>query len=199
MEDKKLTDDQIITAAKKLNIEPAMIKAFAEVESAGNGFLNDGRPKILFEGHIFYKLLIKYGFNPMQYEKGNEEVLYEKWDKSKYFGGEYEYVRLEKAKKINEEIALMSASWGMFQIMGFNYRLCEYVTINDFVLDMYKNEEKHLQAVMLFLKNRGIIDHLMKKAFSFIALDYNGPRFYENKYHEKLKTAYEKYIYLNNK
>lgn len=48
-------------------------------------------------------------------------VFYPKWDKSKYLGGVHEYKRLELAQEIDEECALKSASWGIGQIMGFNF------------------------------------------------------------------------------
>jgi hypothetical protein len=51
----KLVESDFRAAAKLLKCDVAAIKAVAEVESSGNGFLSDGRVKILFEGHQFYK------------------------------------------------------------------------------------------------------------------------------------------------
>jgi len=48
-----ISENQFSTSAKSLNVEVASIKAVAEVESSGDGFLADGKPKILFEPHIF--------------------------------------------------------------------------------------------------------------------------------------------------
>ena len=47
-----------------------------------------------------------------------------KWTKSHYEGGMGEYERLKKALAIHEKAAACSASWGLFQIMGFNYAAC---------------------------------------------------------------------------
>ena len=44
-----------------------------------------------------------------------------KWTKSHYKGDMGEYERLKKALAIHEKAAACSASWGLFQIMGFNY------------------------------------------------------------------------------
>ena len=60
-----------------------------------------------------------------------------KWDKSKYLGGVHEYKRLELAKEIDEECALKSASWGMFQIMGFNHLYCGCKDVFEFVKKMH--------------------------------------------------------------
>lgn len=53
-----ITESQYVKCAELLNVEPAVIKAVAEVESNGEGFFN-GKPKILFEPHIFWKQLRK--------------------------------------------------------------------------------------------------------------------------------------------
>ncbi|RGQ14718.1 DUF3380 domain-containing protein [Bacteroides cellulosilyticus] len=41
-----------------------------------------------------------------------------------YKGGISEYDRLEQTRKINRKVADASVSWGMFQIIGFNYAIC---------------------------------------------------------------------------
>ena len=50
-----LTAADFARAAKNLNVEIAAIRAVAEVEAAGAGFLPDGRPAILYEAHVFHK------------------------------------------------------------------------------------------------------------------------------------------------
>jgi hypothetical protein len=48
-----LNDNDFQEAATLLNCDVPAIKAVAEVESAGDGFLSDGRVKNLFEGDKF--------------------------------------------------------------------------------------------------------------------------------------------------
>ena len=48
-----LGPNDITAAAAALQCEPGAVRAVCDVESAGGGFLADGRPKILFEAHIF--------------------------------------------------------------------------------------------------------------------------------------------------
>ena len=56
----KLTNEMIVVLANDLGLEPALLKAVQLVEGAGrDGFLVDGRPQILFEGHIMYKEIKK--------------------------------------------------------------------------------------------------------------------------------------------
>jgi peptidoglycan hydrolase-like protein with peptidoglycan-binding domain len=47
----------IDTLALQLGVEPAALDALIKVETAGAGFLDDGRPKILLERHYVYRLV----------------------------------------------------------------------------------------------------------------------------------------------
>ncbi|MCC6559800.1 MAG: DUF3380 domain-containing protein, partial [Xanthomonadales bacterium] len=51
-----ITPEQWQSLSERLEVSVPTLKAVAEVESAGSGFLSDGRPKILFEGHVFSRL-----------------------------------------------------------------------------------------------------------------------------------------------
>src|SRR5205809_7535455 len=105
-----LTEQQFAGAATTLNCEPAAIKAVNQVESSGSGFRTDGRPKILFEGHIFWKQLLRTGKDPKAIQAGNEDVLYPVWDLSQIrpFYKMDQFVRLNKAIAIDEDAALKS-------------------------------------------------------------------------------------------
>ncbi|MFW5706265.1 MAG: N-acetylmuramidase domain-containing protein, partial [Bacteroidota bacterium] len=52
---KTLSREQIKELAQTYSIEAAAMMAVTEVESGKSGFLSDGRPRILFEGHKFWK------------------------------------------------------------------------------------------------------------------------------------------------
>ena len=159
----KLTNEMIKDLANRLGIEPALLTAVQIVEAAGrDGFLSDGRPQILFEGHIMYKEFHKkFPDRDLDYLcKRFSMVFYPKWDKSKYFGGLGEYKRLELAKEIDEECALKATSWGMFQIMGFNHNLCGCKDVFDFVHKMSESHEKQLELMYYFMNNSGCLKEL---------------------------------------
>jgi hypothetical protein len=193
----KLTDDQIKTKAKTIGIEPAALKALAIVESNGDGFLPNGQCKILFEGHIFWRQLVIAGINPSKMAFKYPHILYEVWDKTKYVGGEGEYQRLEIAKLIHNDAALKSASWGMFQIMGFNHKICGFADISEFVESMQQNEFNHLNAVISFLQVNNWLKYLREKNWAGFAYKYNGPGFSLNNYDTKLQTVYEQNLNIN--
>ncbi|SHH48787.1 N-acetylmuramidase domain-containing protein [Flavobacterium defluvii] len=196
---KLLSEQNLIDFAKQFNLELAVVKAVNEVESNGKGFLVDGRPKILFEGHIFWKELKKRNIDPKKYaNSSNQNVLFENYNKKYYVGGAEEYNRLEKAASLSNDknfrdAANSSASWGLFQIMGFNAVSIGYTNIDEFVTKMGENEGEHLKAFGLFLKKNNLIQTLRDKNWVKFALGYNGTAYKTNKYDEKLKRAYLKY------
>lgn len=192
----KLTNEMIKDLANRLGIEPALLKAVQTVEAAGrDGFLSDGRPQILFEGHIMYKEFHKkFPDRDLAYLcKKFSMVFYPKWDKSKYFGGLGEYKRLELAKEIDEECALKATSWGMFQIMGFNHNLCGCKDVFDFVHKMSESHEKQLELMYYFMNNSGCLKELKEKDWAGFAKKYNGPGYAQNAYDQKLRNAYENF------
>jgi len=188
----------LLKVAKEYGVEPAVILAIQSIESGGNGFFSDGRPKILFEGHIFWNELKKAGKDPAALQKGNENIIYRDWVKTHYAGGIKEYDRLEKAIKIDREAALKSASWGEFQIMGFNHSVVGYSDVESFVKAMHEAGSNQLGGLMAFLKNNNLIKHVSgaKKDWAALAKGYNGPAYAQNKYDVKLEKAYARFSKL---
>ena len=191
----RLIDEDFTQVAELLGCEPAALKAVQQVETGGRGgFFSPGRPAILFEGHIFWTQLKKRGSNPEDYVKGKENILYPKWEKGHYKGGIGEYDRLEQARKINREAADVSASWGMFQIMGFNYAACGEESIESFVRSMCESEFKQLLLTANFIKkNSQMLQALQARDWAVFAKCYNGPAYAQNRYDVKLEAAYQKY------
>jgi hypothetical protein len=181
--------------AKKYDIEPAVILAIQSVESGNNGYLPDGRPKILFEGQIFWKMLKAAGKNPADFVEGNEDILFEKPDRSKYRGGVAEYVRLENAAKIDRVAALKSASWGEFQIMGFNHKAVGYPDVDSFVNSMKQPGAGQIRAVLAFIEHNKLLPLVRgpNKNWAKFAAAYNGPGYKKNQYDVKLQNAYDRF------
>lgn len=177
-----------------LGIESAVLKAVQKVETGGKGgFCSNGKPQILFEGHVFWKELEKLGISPEKYGSAWSNVLYKSWDRTKYKGGSGEWDRLELAKKININAAYKSASWGMYQIMGNNYAKCGCKTIGEFVELMSKDSFSQFILGIEFLKNTGMVKYLKAKDWASFARVYNGSGYKQNKYDEKLEKAYNQY------
>lgn len=179
-------------AAKQLGWSVAAVRAVAEVESSGDGFLNSGEPKILFERHIFHRFLKKAGKDINFLQGQHPDIVNSK--PGGYLGGHAEHERLARAVEIDRTIALQSASWGKFQIMGFNYRSCGYEELQDFINDMYGDESGHLRAFIGFIKHHPrMLKAGRDRDWKTFAKEYNGPAYAKNQYDKKLAKAYLKY------
>lgn len=191
---KRLTPADIEEAARDYGegLEPALLWAVADVESSGSGFLSDGlRPKILFEGHILWRRLKYYGINPAPIQVQAPDICFPKWTRAHYKGGAREYDRLAVATSFHPQAALESASWGMFQIMGFNYAGAGFYFVEEFVRAMYQSERQHLRAVVRWMKSNGLLKRLAAKDWQVFTAGYNGPG-QVSVYSARLRAAYEK-------
>lgn len=179
-----ISEQAYLEAADDIGCDVAAVKAVAEVESRGAGFLADGRPKILFERHKFRK------YTRGQFNETHPSI---SGPPGGYQGGAAEYGRLKQAIALDREAALLSASWGRFQIMGFNHEICGYPDVEDFVRAMVESEDRHLQAFIAFVEGNHLDRHLRNLDWAKFAKGYNGPDFRKNQYDAKMAAAYEKY------
>jgi hypothetical protein len=181
------TNEDYKRVAEQLKCEPAAVAAVAAVESAGSGFDPEGFPKTLFEGHWFYKL------TNGKYAQSHPDLCYPKWTKQ-FYGKTWreEKDRLNRAIALDRNAALMSASWGSFQIMGYNFAKCGYKTVQQFVNDMCKSDGAQLDAFAEFVHESGMADELQDKRWADFARLYNGPGYAQNSYDKKLAAAYAK-------
>lgn len=192
---KWITRADLQSTAAKLDVPVATVRAVYKVESGGSGFWGL-KPKILFEGHVFWRRLQAKGKNPVALQPGFEEVLYPKWDRSKYIGGPAEYGRLERAQQIDKSAALESASWGLFQIMGYHAPELGYGDVESFVTAMTEREGTQLDAFSRFVSRtrfggQSLLHWLQARDWARFAEGYNGSGFRVNGYDVKLQRAYE--------
>ena len=183
-----LSVDDVQQAADELDVELAALRSVLSVESAGDGFLPDGRPKILFEAHIFSKR------TSHKYDSSHAHISSRKWDRKLYGApGAHQWDRLNEAILLQREAALMSASWGAAQIMGFNYKACGFESVEAFVVAMMESAAGQMKAFVKFIESQNLIGYLKEKDWAGFAAIYNGPAFAKNKYDEKLAAAYKRY------
>jgi hypothetical protein len=192
--DKWLSQADIEAVAAQVDLSVPTVRAVYRVESGGSGFWGL-RPKILFEGHIFWRQLQARGKNPAALQAGFADVLFPKWDRTKYVGGPGEYPRLEKAQTLDSSAALESASWGLFQILGLHAKPLGYASVEEFVDQMYQNERAQLEAFARFLQKnsfggKSLAQLLRERDWATFARAYNGPMYAQNQYDKKLRDAY---------
>jgi N-acetylmuramidase len=183
-----LTHDDFIKAATRLGCSVDAIKDVSIVETNGGGFNPDGSPKTLFEGHYFSRL------TNHQYDEAYPTISYPKWTREFYgHNAQAEQTRLELAKGLDEEAALRSASWGMYQIMGDNFKLCGFEDVQSFVNAMCEGAGPQLDAFVNYVISRHLDNELRDLHWSDFARAYNGPGQVEM-YAGKLDTNYNKLL-----
>lgn len=204
-----LGPEDFMAAAKRLGCTVAQIRAVWEVESGG-GWFNDVRadilavdgpggfidgphlPKILFEAHIFDR------YTDGRFRASHPNLSSARWDRKLYVGGQGEYVRLHRAMQLDRHAALMSASVGGAQIMGFNHAAAGHPTVEGFWDAMKRSERDHLDAFVSFIDSKRLnaalraISNAPSTCVAF-AKGYNGSGYAANNYHVKIADAHRKH------
>lgn len=191
---KPLGDLDLPRIGSKIGVGEDVVHMVLDVEAQGSGFDRIGRPKMLFEPHIFWREL-SGAERDRAYRQG---LAYRRWGEQRY--PRDSYPRLKRAVQINKNAAYRSASWGGFQIMGFNARLAGYNSAEMMIKAFMKDADNHLEAAINFIKNSGLDDELREieaaqtkeeamPAIHRFARGYNGSGYRRNNYHNKLWRA----------
>lgn len=185
----KLAAADFAAVAAELGCEPAAVQAVVEVESGPLGaFGADGRPIILYEPHIFSRRTER------RYDASHPSISYRTWDSSKYpRTQDARWEQLRQAYALSPQDAVASASWGLFQIMGFNHNACGFPDPKSFVADMCRSEVQQLKAFANFVRANNLADELQRKDWAGFAAGYNGSGQVE-RYSRLMREAYERII-----
>lgn len=197
-----LKNADLVNAAERLDVPLASVYAVNEVESKGAGFLDNGKPVILFERHVMYRQLSKVRHegddaaalkhHAAQLAATNPAIVNPK--SGGYAGGSAEHQRLATARLIDDTAALESASWGAFQIMGYHWQRLGYSSVQDFVAVMSASESQQFDAFVRFIETDPVLHKALKtRKWAEFAKLYNGPDYQRNLYDIKLQRAYERH------
>jgi hypothetical protein len=170
----------IAPLAAEIGISPVFLEAILRVESAGDP------TAIRFEPHLFNRYMQRAGrtervpFTPapgrvfsLTPSETGTEAFYRAFD-------------------IDKRAAIKSTSWGSGQVLGS--RLLEIESDPDKAIEMFFNAPKEMSynlMVAWFKKNPGAIKAANDLDFAGFAKIYNGPLFWQGKYDQKIKSAYE--------
>ncbi len=197
----KLSEEDFREVAEELGVEVAAIKAVVDIEAgrAHEGFYQPGKPIINFDLSMYRKFAPKHGVS-LSSAKKKAPVIFARPNTAKY--GSYQaaqYARLDAARKIDDASALESAFWGMFQIGGFNWKLCGCSSVEEFVDKMSRSERDQLELFARLITNCGMLEPLQKKQWLAFALKYNGPRAKSRGYHTRMASSYARHKKLDSK
>jgi hypothetical protein len=210
-------DKLIEDTAVLLKASPAAIKAVIEIESSGQPFLPQGsvtplgenvsgRPVIRFEGHIFWKFLtalaqpdLSPGYilsnniriHPALSGERLNLILYRTLKlRPKGITKVQAWDQLYLASLLHPSHAKRSASWGLFQIMGFEWERCGLESVDELV-EKANTIEGQFDLFVRYIKARpSLSEALSKRYWAVFAQQYNGPAYADHKYDTKLESAY---------
>lgn len=192
------TLETIRILAELFGFNPAIIYAIARQESIDlNGFRDyktvEGfveAPKILYEPHYFQE------FSKNKFVKSHPHLYRKELDiktgrYTKHGSYDLQYSKFMQAVKLNFDAAVMSCSWGVFQIMGDKWDVLKFKSVKDFknfqntlfgqLLCGVRYLSTHTQLQKICKKNRfSVLD------FKTIAKFYNGKNYQINEYDTKI-------------
>lgn len=156
------------SAADRLGVDVAAVKAIAEVESSGQGFQN-GLPIIRLEAHWFGKLT---GY---RYNESHPHISCMAWTPSLAARNQGEaWQQFEGAAALDESAAIQATSWGAYQLMGFHWRTLGYASPQA-MREAMGTDEGQLDAFVRFVKaDPVLVDSLKRRDWEAFAGRYNG-------------------------
>lgn len=189
----KLQPGDLAELAKQMpGCTEAHLRTVVDVETNGKGYDIMTNVAFLFEPHKFYANL-----------KGAElQEAIKKGLAYKFWKGPGSYpksvalrwAQFQQAVVINETAAIMSASWGLGQIMGSEYTEAGYTSPQEMLTAFWKSEKDQVQGMVNLIKARGLDKDLVKfpemANCRHFALRYNGSAYEKNNYHNKLHDAF---------
>lgn len=221
------TDAALAAAAHRLGCDESAIRAVAEVEAPRGAWLPSGEPEILFEAHKFglftghkheKKPWPKWAIDAAEAAYGRGPRPGDPWailSRREWKPGTYgplavQHARMQAAASFDRDAALRAASWGLFQILGDNWRQAGFESLQAFVNAMYRDVDAHLEAFVAYILADGRLSGALRQlvqtnrvtgekrveveAARTFAVIYNGPQQSRHDYHGRIVRACERWL-----
>jgi hypothetical protein len=175
--------------AARYGLPEAKLRAVCEVEANGVGIHSTGAVTALYEPHIAYR----YTSGAVRNTLVANGLAYPKWRRNY---PKSSYPRIDSCAKIaGEEVAALSSSWALPQMMGFNHKRCGYNSALEMVKAFAQGEPVQIQGMMDFIaSDQRMFTALHNNDWAGFAKRYNGPGYKKNNYDTKLANAYRKWV-----
>ncbi|MCJ2035526.1 N-acetylmuramidase domain-containing protein [Methylobacterium sp. J-068] len=187
-------------------VEAACLLTVIEVETGGRPFEaadldpSDGNePALLFERHVFLKRLKALAPGLVD-EAKRQGLTVSKWGgpgSAQYADQKTSAGRLAlmaKAAALHAEAAYQSASFGLFQVMGFNYTACGFPSAVAMHAALTRGGvATHLAVGIAFMRSKGLLRKLGAHDWKAFASGYNGTAYKKNAYDAKLADAFARW------
>lgn len=164
-------------AAKDLDVRPADVRAFAVVESDEKPFTPAGNPVTRLE-------ILYWARNRVA---SRESLAFDKAKNSLDLDKRWE--QFERMRRLDEIAAIQSHSFGVFQLMGFNYKLCLCADPVSFLHESMTVEGQFKMFKRFMLSSPALLSAVRKGRVDQVGFHYNGPQYKRNKYDIKYAAA----------
>lgn len=173
---KRLEQIDFLRIAEEHGVEPWKLHGLTDIESRRGGFDNDGRAIIVPELHKFSEFTFR------AYDATDPDLSIRNWTHPAKVKAGHPYTLdnpgrwdiLARQAALNFDAAVRAASWGAFQIMGFNYAVLNFDTPLDLVRRVYEGERAQLDLAVRYLIAEGGFDPLLKGDFYRASIVQNG-------------------------
>lgn len=145
----------ILGHAEASKIEPAVALAIFAVESKRAYDPSTGLVIVRFEPKVFLR--------------SSGRLV-----SSDHSGQLAEWQALEQAYAIDPQAALESASYGLPQVMGFNYRVTQKPDARSMLLAFQRSAREQVAAFFGFVEAKQLVDEARERRFESFARRYNG-------------------------
>lgn len=183
-------------AAWVLDVDPLLLESLAEVERDGREALDDsGRPVILFEPHLFSRFTggKHDGAAAPGVRAKYATISYPRWQQGIYGSHNEQHNKLGAAARMNRDAALRATSWGLFQVLGDNWKQSGASSLQDFVNRMYAGADSQLRCLVSFiLRDTRLVSALRTQDYATFSRIYNGPSYERTKHHVKIAEVYDR-------
>ena len=174
------------TARARIGAPAPAVWSVISVETKASGYLPDRRPQILYERHIFSRLT-------KHKSDQNHPSISQPTAGGYGAAGAHQYDRLAEALALDEDAALMSASWGLGQVMGENFKAAGYGDVQSMVGAFVASEDNQFVGMAGFIVTNKLAAALATQKWTDFAKAYNGPGYAKNDYPGKLAKFFAQY------
>jgi hypothetical protein len=163
--------------AADLDFTPAQVRAFAVVESDEKPFTPSGAPLPRLEVHHWKKHRVADRASIAFDTALNYRNLDARWE------------QFERMRKVNETAAILSHSFGLFQIVGFNFQLCSCADPATFLTEMMTVDGQFKMFKRFMLRSPALLSAVRRNLPEQIGFHYNGPQYKRHKYDVRWASA----------
>ena len=186
-------------AARAHGVEPAVLLAVVEIESAGKAFEADGRtPRFLFERHVFHRELKRRAPGKLaQGVRGGLAI--PQWSRATQYRDQATSAGrmslLSRARALDTECANLSTSWGVGQTMGFHAARLGFASATAMVAHMRAGGlAAQIDVMCRNISDMKLWDALKARDFAAFARRYNGAGYRQNQYDTRMAAAYRRWV-----